>query len=112
MTRFAFGLKWGCFGARGPDGTLVAARAASSPSNDARAIEPRPTPHWRKNQRRVMNLARSARRSSIKLSFAFMAFHSFVMVSSRFKIARLTIAQAAALCRFTSGGIFLRSEEH
>src|SRR6266576_4127510 len=35
--------------------------------------------------------------------------HSFVIVSSRFKIARLTIAHAATLCRFTSGGTFLMS---
>src|SRR2546425_7195848 len=35
--------------------------------------------------------------------------HSFVIVSSRFKIARDTIAHAATLCRFTSGGTFLMS---
>src|SRR6266404_4804181 len=36
-------------------------------------------------------------------------FYSFVIVSSRFKIVLLTIAQAATLCRFTSSGIALRS---
>src|SRR6266853_6359878 len=37
--------------------------------------------------------------------------HSLVMVSSRFKMARLTIAQAATLCRLISGGILVRSGE-
>src|ERR1043166_1223842 len=32
--------------------------------------------------------------------------YSFVIVSSRFKMARLTIAHAANLCRFTSAGSF------
>src|SRR5205085_1955986 len=36
--------------------------------------------------------------------------YSFVMVSSKFKIARLTMAHAATLWRFTSGGIFAGSE--
>lgn len=36
--------------------------------------------------------------------------HSFVIVSSRFKIARLTIAQAATLCMFTFGGKFVEAE--
>src|SRR5437764_962715 len=35
--------------------------------------------------------------------------HSFVIVSSRFSSVRLTMAQAATLCRFTSGGMFVRS---
>lgn len=35
--------------------------------------------------------------------------HSLVIVSSKFKIVRLTMAQAATLCRFTSSGIFSRS---
>src|SRR5207247_640469 len=37
------------------------------------------------------------------------SLHSFVIVSSRFKMARDTIAHAATLCRFTSGGTFLMS---
>src|SRR5207302_7477415 len=52
---------------------------------------------------------RAGRCGSFELrGFGFRTY-SFVIVSSRFKIARDTIAQAATLCRFTSGGTFLRS---
>src|SRR5258708_23642946 len=68
MTRFALGLKCGDFGARGfePVGD-VAPSALSSCKRDARAIEPSPTPHCRKNQRRVMSRAYSERRWTVRL---------------------------------------------
>src|SRR5947207_3953622 len=68
MTRFALGLKCGCFGASGltTPGAVDLPRALSAPSRDASAIEPKPTPHCRKNQRRLMNWAASLRSSCWK----------------------------------------------
>src|SRR5712671_4755950 len=68
MTRLALGLKCGDFGAREfePVGE-VAPSALSSCKRDASAIEPSPTPHWRKNQRRVISRAYSERRSAVRL---------------------------------------------
>src|SRR2546428_11499200 len=134
MTLFALGLKCGW---RGASGSVTLGAAApntlAASSNEASAIEPKPTPHWRKNQRRVTSRAYSERSSSSKFmaqdksetpearnanesrTFGFrqsgfgFPHHSFVIVSSRFKIARLTIAHAATLCKFTSGGIFFKS---
>src|SRR5205809_7487561 len=59
MTRVALGLKWGCFGASGwgAGGGFVAPKALSAPSNDASAIEPRPTPHCWRNPRRAKRFA-------------------------------------------------------
>src|SRR6266404_3811927 len=109
MTRLALGLIGGDFGARGskPFGD-VAPIALLSSKSEASAIEPSPTPHWRKNHLRVMSRAYSERRSIDRFT-EFIGTHSFVIVSSRFKIVLLTIAQAATLCRFTSSGIALRS---
>src|SRR5262249_40893159 len=64
MTRLAFGLNWGDFGDSGLlTFALVAPSAFSASSNEARAIEPRPTPHCLKNQRRVISRAYSERSS-------------------------------------------------
>src|SRR5437762_11044181 len=74
MTALAFGWKWGRFGDSGfsgPDG-FGAASALPASSKEARAIEPRPRPHWRKNQRRVMNLADSRRSSSLRFIGSFL----------------------------------------
>src|SRR2546421_804907 len=67
MTRLALGLKWGSLGPSGfaaAVGTdLLAPKAFSASNSDATAIEPSPTPHCRKNQRRVNNRAYSDRSS-------------------------------------------------
>src|SRR3989442_13771611 len=64
MTRLALGLKCGAFGVRGLEPLGAEAPSALSSCNrDASATEPRPTPHCRKNQRRVMSLAYSERSS-------------------------------------------------
>src|SRR5262245_693592 len=72
MTRFALGGNRGIFGAMGftdaaPAG---AARAPFSRRSCPSAMAPTPTPHWRKNQRRVRSLRHSA-----------MACSCFVMAS-------------------------------
>src|SRR5262245_47298983 len=56
MTRFARGLKCGCLGASGSAGSPGAAALPAErlrERSEPRAIEPSPTRHWRKNQRRV-----------------------------------------------------------
>src|SRR5256885_7359066 len=54
MTRLAFALKWGCLGASGLllIGAAQPLREKSWPS----AMAPRPTPHFSKNQRRVISV--------------------------------------------------------
>src|SRR4051812_44650216 len=63
MTRLALGAKCGDLGAVGSATVGDAAADLSAPRREPRAMEPRPTPHWRKNQRRVTSLAYSERSS-------------------------------------------------
>src|SRR6476620_8929121 len=77
MTRLALGENCGARGASGLTFlALVAPTAFSESSNEASAIEPNPTPHCRKNQRRVINLAYSERSS----------FVMFMIENSKFEI--------------------------
>src|SRR5882672_10055931 len=87
MTRLALGLKCGDFGARGfePVGE-VAPIALSSCKRDESAIEPSPTPHCRKNQRRVMSRAYSERRSFERFT-EFMGRKELVMTGRNSKRA-------------------------
>src|SRR4051812_36342888 len=78
MTRFAFALKCGCFGARG-FAPAIAPETFCSAINDPSAIEPSPTPHCCKNQRRVISFACSTRNSCSKDKRDFM----FVMLICR-----------------------------
>src|SRR3954466_9762599 len=71
MTRFAFALKCGCFGARG-FAPAIAPETFGPASNDPSAIEPSPTPHCCKNQRRVISFACSTRNSCSKDNREFM----------------------------------------
>src|SRR4051812_35490496 len=104
MTRLALGLKCGAFVVKGL-ATLAAPSACCSCRRDPSAIEPRPTPHCLKNQRRVIRRAYSERSSLLRFvvtgQILLHCSYSFVMVSSRFRSALLTIAHAAALCIFT-----------
>src|SRR4051794_29129514 len=99
MTCLALALKGGGWGAVGLMTPLGEAKALETPpvSSEARAIFPTPTPQSEKNWRRVIR-----RRSSIDRLYRdgsneqLIGFYSFVTVSSRFKIARQTVVQAAS----------------
>src|SRR5215471_1100948 len=81
MTRLALGLKCGCLGARGlVTADAVAPLAFSGARSDERAIEPSPTPHWRKNQRRVISLAYSQRSSCSRVNISSLFGYRFVEV--------------------------------
>ena len=61
MTRFAFGLKCGCFGASGFAALATAAAAFDPPSIDSNAIAPTLTPQSRQNHRRLTSCRKSVR---------------------------------------------------
>src|SRR3954463_8666703 len=81
MTRLAFGLKWGCLGA---SGLLLSCAGQPVPAKSwPSAIAPSPTPHFSKNQRRVISVG-FLPRYKCDWQFMFSLFRNrFVQIEQR-----------------------------